>query len=176
MLGGFIMKPIKIVAFAVIFCLATLAQADVMNSKKGKREALKMGLYPPDIIMRHQKRLGITEAQRSQITGAVKTFQGEVADLQWNMQSEQQQLRQSFAGYTINMDESLAQAEKVLALENQFKLAHFRLLITIKNALTEEQIDTINREIKRKRDGKGGADVAAVMPAAGNISIAATAF
>jgi hypothetical protein len=49
-------------------------------------------------------------------------------------------------------------------------------LITIKNALTEDQIDTINREIKRKRDGKGGADVAAVMPAAGNISIAATAF
>jgi Spy/CpxP family protein refolding chaperone len=170
------MKPIKIVLFAVCFCLATLAQAGVMNSAKDKREALKMGLYPPDIIMRYQKRLGITEAQRSQITGAVKTFQGEVADLQWNMQSEQQRLRQSFAGYTINMEESLAQAEKVLALETQLKLAHFRLLIKIKNALTEEQIDTINREIKRKRDGKGGADVASLVPSVGNISIAGRAF
>ncbi len=170
------MKPIKIVLFAVLFCLATLAQADVMSGNKGKREALKMGLYPPDIIMRHQKRLGITDPQRSQITGAVKTFQSEVADLQWNMQSEQQLLRQSFAGYNINTEESLAQAEKVLVLENQFKLAHFRLLIKIKNALTEEQIDTINREIKRKRDGKGGADVAAVVPSVGNISIAGRAF
>jgi Spy/CpxP family protein refolding chaperone len=170
------MKPIKIVLLTVFICLATLAQADVMNSKKGKREALKMGLYPPDIIMRHQKRLGITEAQRSQITGAVKTFQSEVADLQWNMQSEQQLLRQSFAGYTINMEKSLAQAEKVLALEKQFKLAHFRLLITIKNALTEDQVDIINREIKRKRDAKGGADVASLVPVSGSISIAARAF
>ena len=75
------------------------------------------------------------------------------------MQSEQQLLRQSFAGYTIKTEESLAQAKKVLALESSFKLAHFRLLIAIKNALTEEQIDVINREIKAKRDARVGADV-----------------
>ena len=171
------MKPIKIMLFAVCFCLATLAQAEVMKSGKDKREALKMGLYPPDIIMRHQKRLGITDPQRKQITAAVKTFQLEVADLQWSMQSEQQSLRQSFSGYTINTKESLAQAEKVLALENQFKLAHFRLLIAIKNALTEEQIDIINREIKRKRDLKGGgADVASLLPSVGNSSVVGRRF
>ena len=170
------MNQVKLMLFAVCFCLATLVQAELMNSGKDKREALRMGLYPPKIIMRHQKRLAITEAQRSQITGAVKTFESEVADLQPNRQREQLLLRQAFAGYTINTGESLAQAEKVLALETQLKLAHFRLLITIKNALTEEQIDTINREIKRKRDGKGGADVATVVPAAGSFSIASGAF
>ena len=170
------MNPIKLVLFAVCCCLATLGQAEIMNSGKDKREALKMGLYPPDIIMRHQKRLAITEAQRSQITGAVKTFQSEGANLQSSIKSEQQLLRQSFAGYTVNTGESLAQAEKVLALKTQLKLAHFRLLIKIKNALTEEQIDIINREIKRKRDLKGGADVASLVPSVGNISIAGRAF
>ena len=156
------MKLVKVLVFGICFSFITLAQADVLKDARGKREALKMGLYPPDIIMRHQKRLGITEAQRSKITGAVKIFQSAVADLQWSMQSEQQLLRQSFAGYAINTEESLAQAEKVLALESSFKLAHFRLLIAIKNTLTEKQIDVINREIKRKQDARGGADVAAL--------------
>ena len=170
------MKVTKMALFALCFCLATLGQADILKGGKGKREALKMGLYPPDIIMRQQKRLGITDAQRKEITGAVKNFQSQVADLQWSMQSEQQSLRESFAGYTINTEESLAQAEKVLALESQFKLEHFRLLIAIKNSLTEEQIDTINREIKRRRDAKGRPDVAAVVPASGNTSLAGSAF
>jgi len=170
------MNPIKLVLFAVCLGLATLGQAEVMNSGKEKREALKMGLYPAHIIMRHQKRLAITEAQRSQITGAVKAFQSEGADLQRSMQSERQLLRQSFAGYTINTKDSLAQAEKVLALESQLKLAHFRQLIKIKNTLTEEQIDIINREIKRKRDLKGGADVALLKPSVGNISIVGRTF
>jgi len=150
-LEDFTMKPLKALLFAISFCLATLAQAEMMAGEHGKREALKMGLYPPDIIMRHQQRLGITNAQRKQITDAVKTFQSEVAELQWTMQSEQQLMRQSFAGYTIDTDKSLDQAEKVLALESSFKLSHFRLLIAIKNVLTEEQIDQINREIRKKR-------------------------
>ena len=154
------MKPLQLLLFAIFLTLTTMAQADVMGGKKAKREALNMGLYPPDMIMRHQQRLGITEAQRSDITREVKTFQSAVTELQWNMQSEQQKLRESFAGYTIDADESLAQAEKVLALENRFKLAHFRMLIAIKNTLSEDQIDMIKLEIKRKRDARGGADVA----------------
>lgn len=170
------MKLLKVLLLAICFSFVTVAQADVIQGANRKREALKMGLYPPDIIMRHQKRLGITDVQRSKIAGAVKTFQSEVADLQWSMQSEQQLLRQAFAGYTINTEDSLKQAEKVLALESSFKLAHFRLLIAIKNALTEEQIDMINREIKRKRDAKGGPDVASLVRDRDNSSFAQSVF
>ena len=55
------MKLVKVLVLGICFSFITLAQADVLKGP-GKREALKMGLYPPDIIMRHQKRLGITEA------------------------------------------------------------------------------------------------------------------
>ena len=67
----------------------------------------------------------------------------------------QQKLQQSFDAYTIDPETSLPQAEKLLALESRFKLAHFRLLIAIKNALTEEQIDALNQEINQKLKERG---------------------
>ncbi|CAA0118121.1 Uncharacterised protein [Halioglobus japonicus] len=154
------MKPIHLLMIAACFSLGaasqtTVAQTDMTRSVQVKREALKMGLYPPDILMRYQDRLGITPAQRKTIVDAVTNFQANVADLQWTMQGEQQKLQQAFSTYNINTEESLALAEKVLALESRFKLAHLELLITIKNTLTEEQIDTINQEIKLKRKTLG---------------------
>jgi Spy/CpxP family protein refolding chaperone len=154
------MKLIKLLMVTACFGLATVsqgtvAQTDFTRSVQGKREVLKMGLYPPDIIMRHQVALGITMPQREEIIDAVKRFQSDVADLQWTMQGEQQKMQQAFAAYTIDTTESLALAEKVLALESRFKLAHLELLITIKNALTEEQIDKINQEIALRRKAMG---------------------
>jgi Spy/CpxP family protein refolding chaperone len=146
------MKPIKALLLAVSFCIIALAQADGLAEERSKREVIMMGLYPPDIIMRHQLRLGITSEQRDTIAKAVQQFQSDVAELQWNMQSDQQLLRQSLDEYPINTEKSLAQAEHVLGLESRFKLAHFKLLIAIKNTLTEEQIAMIDNGIKQKRE------------------------
>tara|TARA_R110002049_G_scaffold29984_5_gene102232 strand:- start:350 stop:826 length:477 start_codon:yes stop_codon:yes gene_type:complete len=154
------MRLIKLLMAAACLSLVlaspgTVAQTDFTRSVQGKREALKMGLYPPDVIMRHQAALGISMAQRKDIIDAVKRFQSDVSDLQWEMQSEQQKMQQTFAAYDIDTDASLALAEKVLALESRFKLAHLKLLITIKNALTDEQIDKINKEIALRRRAMG---------------------
>jgi hypothetical protein len=145
------MKPIKALLIAISFCVVATAQAAGLDGDKSNREVFKMGLYPPDIIMRHQQRLGITNDQRSNISRAVKEFQSEVAELQWTMQNEQQLMRQSFSGYRIPTEEALTRAERVLGLESEFKLAHFRLLIATKNELTEKQIDMINKLVKKKR-------------------------
>jgi hypothetical protein len=145
------MKPIKALLIAISFCVVATAQAAGLDGDKSNREVFKMGLYPPDIIMRHQQRLGITNDQRSNISRAVKEFQSEVAELQWTMQNEQQLMRQSFSGYHIPTEEALTRAERVLGLESEFKLAHFRLLIATKNELTEKQIDMINKFVKKKR-------------------------
>lgn len=149
------MKSLKAFLFILGICFVSLAQAQGLDDATGKREVIMMGLYPPDVIMKHQQRLGITNSQRKNISRAVQKFQSEVAELQWTMQNDQQQLRQFFSGYSIETDKALAQAERVLGLESQFKLAHFKLLIAIKNELTEEQIDMANQAIKRRTDRKG---------------------
>ena len=115
-----------------------------------------MGLYPPDIIMRHQQRLGITDEQRAAISEAVKKFQTDVAGLQWTLQNDQQLLVQALSGYKVDAKEALAQAEHVLALESQFKLLHFELLIATKNELTEVQIDMLRRFIREFKERKSG--------------------
>jgi len=146
------MNRLTFLVFTVFLALSSATQAQLADSAD-KRAALKMGLYPPDIIMRHQQRLGITPAQRSEMTAAVREFQSEVAELQWTLQSEQQTLRQSLASVDIDSKAALAQVDTVLALENEFKRAHFRLLIAIKNALTEDQVDMINQEMRKRRAG-----------------------
>lgn len=140
------------VLFTILLLLAPVAaQAQLPDDGADKRAVLRMGLYPPDLIMRHQQRLGITDAQRKQMTAAVKTFQAEVAELQWTLQSEQQALRQLLAATDIDSAAALQQVERVLALENDFKRAHFGLLIAIKNALTDAQVQMIDEELRKRR-------------------------
>jgi len=110
-----------------------------------------MGLYPPDIIMRHQQALGITDEQRSSMLKLVRNFQSEVAELQWNLENEQQQMRQALADNTIDADAVMPRVQRVLEMESEFKLAHFRLLIAIKNELTDEQIGMIRQRMRDRR-------------------------
>ncbi|MFT6050915.1 MAG: hypothetical protein ACI9B9_000554 [Halioglobus sp.] len=153
------MKSSNAIFLALSFCLATMAvsstqaQTEGLGDVRGNKEALRMGLYPPDIIMKHQQRLGITGEQRRSILKAVQKFQAEVADLQWTLQNDQQLLQQSLAAYPVEAPTTLRQAEKVLELESRFKLAHFKLLVAIKNELMQEQVDMLNRTI-RERMGK----------------------
>ncbi len=145
------MKLIKSLLLAACLCFTALAQAQGPIADKNKLKVIGLGLYPPDLIMRHQQQLDITDGQRSTISQAVTAFQSEVSELQWNLQNGQQLLKQSLETSPINLEDSLAQAESVLAMESSFKLAHFRLLITIKNTLTDEQVATIDGLIKEKR-------------------------
>ena len=141
------------VALAVLLLLCMGAQGAQNNStdiEPDNREVLRMGLFPPDIIMRQQQRLGITADQRRKIASEVRDFQGEVTELQWAMPNEQQKLQQLLSTSQVDAEPALAQAEKVLRMEGEFKLAHFRLLIAIKNVLTDEQVQKLNTAIRRR--------------------------
>ena len=147
------MNTLRVVLFAIGVSLTGLAsgQDSGPDRSTSNREIIKMGLYPPDAIMRHQQRLGISDDQRANISRAVKDFQSSVAELQWEMQNNQQLLRQSLSGYRIETREALSHAERVLGMESEFKLAHFKLLIAIKNELTTEQIDMLKAYIEQRR-------------------------
>jgi len=151
-----IMNRVKPALLAAIFCLAMplvaplhAAAQGIGENKQTDRQLVRMGLYPPDIIMRHQQRLGVTDAQRKKMLALVKTFQSDVAELQWNLQKEQQQMQQTLAETKISQAEALKQIESVLEMESKFKLAHFKLLIGIKNELTGEQIELIKQRVRQ---------------------------
>ncbi len=142
-----------LILFTLLLAVAATAGAQTLDTDnpRSHREVLAMGLYPPDLIMRHQQRLGITDDQRDEMLKQVRAFQDDVADLQWNLQNEQQMLRQTLTQNRIDQEAAMPQVEQVLQTESEFKRAHFRLLIAIKNALTEEQISMIREHLRRLR-------------------------
>jgi len=139
-----------ILAAVLLLCAASVSAQGIELGKKDNREVLRMGLYPPDLLMRHQQRLGITDDQRSAIAALVGQFQQEVTELQWSIPAERQQLQDLLNRPQIDTEAALKEAQGLLAREADFKLAHFRLLIAIKNELTEQQIGMIDQAIRRR--------------------------
>lgn len=153
------MNLTKVLSLGLLLVVASPgnAQIDYLETGASNRKVLAMGLYPPDMIMKHQQRLGITDGQRASITSAVKQFQSEVAELQWDMQNQQQLLLQSLSSNKVDQDLALDRAGRALEMESQFKLAHMKLLIAIKNELTDKQLEMIRQAIRQRRRESGSA-------------------
>ncbi|MBI3982874.1 MAG: periplasmic heavy metal sensor [Gemmatimonadetes bacterium] len=96
-------------------------------------------LFPPELVMQHQARLGLTREQRDAITGAIKHLQNAVLDLQWRMQEETQRMSELVAGPAVDATAALAQVDRVLEVEREVKRTHLEALIKIKNVLSAEQ-------------------------------------
>jgi Spy/CpxP family protein refolding chaperone len=102
-------------------------------------------LFPPELVMQQQRRLGLTAEQRDRITAAIKELQGQVIDFQWRMQDEEQRLTGLLDQPSVDATAALAQVDRLLEIERQIKKAHLGLLIKIKNVLTPEQQETLRQ-------------------------------
>ncbi len=103
--------------------------------------------FPPEMIMAHQRDIGLGEEQREAIKTAVDEAHATVHDLKWDLQPETQTLADLVAAESIDEAAVLAQAERVMDMEKQIKLIHMSLVIQIKNLLTVEQRATL-RELQ----------------------------
>tara|TARA_R110000823_G_scaffold139607_7_gene269539 strand:- start:2155 stop:2601 length:447 start_codon:yes stop_codon:yes gene_type:complete len=147
------MKTVHCMLAALLFVMTipAFAQGVALDNPRANREVIDLGLYPPDLIMRHQETLGISADQRDAMLKLVRAFQDEVAELQWSLQKEQQLMKADLAQDSIDPEAVMPRVERVLAMESEFKRAHFRLLIGIKNALSAEQIAMIQKRIRQRR-------------------------
>ncbi|HLB37325.1 MAG TPA: periplasmic heavy metal sensor [Gemmatimonadales bacterium] len=102
-------------------------------------DPLERHLFPPELIMRHQRELGLSADQRTVITRAIQEFQNKTVELQWRMQDQTQRLAELLAKPAVDQAVALQQLDEVLAVEREVKRAHIGLLVQVKNALTPEQ-------------------------------------
>lgn len=118
-----------------------------------------MELYPPELIMRNQTEIGLDDAQKQAILAATRDARNAIDPIQWDLESEQQQLTEIVSSPTIDETALLAQAEKVMDLEKQVKKQHLLLLVKIKNQLTPEQQEkakSLRGSMRRGGFGGGG--------------------
>jgi Spy/CpxP family protein refolding chaperone len=101
--------------------------------------AFEKHLFPPELVMQHQARLKITEAQRNFIVGEITKLQATAVQVQWRVGDESEKLAELLQREPVAEAEVLAQADRLIMQETAVKRAQLSMLIRIRNTLTPEQ-------------------------------------
>ncbi len=122
-----------------------------------EQERLRELLFPPDLVMRHQRELGLTAEQReyimSQISEATRTF----TEAQWDLHAQLEALTSMVREGTRPEADLVRQLDRVLDLERNIKRARFLLALRIRQNLTPEQLAKLEKlRPSASRRGSGG--------------------
>src|SRR5262245_34665426 len=117
-------------------------------------DMLDNSVFPPDVIMEHQRELGLTDQQKAFMRGEINKTSTVFNDLQWQLQDAMEALRDTMKADQVNEQLALAQLDKVLDAEREIKKLHMALAIRIKNNLTADQVQKL-QSLNRRGDGHG---------------------
>jgi len=116
-------------------------------------------IFPPDMIMQHQRELALTEDQKVFMRGEIQRTTTRFNELQWQLQDQMEALHETVKTNSINEQLALSQLDKVLESEREIKRLHMELAIRLKNKLTADQqmkLQTIRQNDRPpRRDGPG---------------------
>jgi Spy/CpxP family protein refolding chaperone len=96
-------------------------------------------MFPPELVMAHQREIGLRDEQRRAITQAIRETQAKDVALRWEITDAHAELIEEVEAPRVDAKAALALAEKMIGNETRIKLAHLALLIRIKNTLDPEQ-------------------------------------
>lgn len=102
-------------------------------------------LYPAELVMDHQAAIGLTDAQRAAIRAELQRSQAELVDAEIELRAHRESLAGLVDGARVDEERAMEAAARVADGERGIKLDHLRLLLRIKNHLTEEQQQTLDR-------------------------------
>jgi len=111
----------------------------VSSTAFAEYDVLKRYLFEPELIMDHQRDLGLTEEQRDNIKQVIQEAQTDYVDHQWELEAETEKLEEMLQTSPIDVAAVLTHVDIVLNLENSMKKTQLTMLVRIKNALTDSQ-------------------------------------
>jgi Spy/CpxP family protein refolding chaperone len=124
----------------LLLTLALMLAAASLSAAQGAPEPdFSRHVFAPELVMKHQQKIGLRSEQRTAITEAIQQVQSRIVEQQWRMQEEAQKLGELLQATPANESAVLAQVDRVLGIEREVKRAHMTLLVRIKNTLTREQ-------------------------------------
>lgn len=121
--------------FTVAFFGASMASA-----AGPKEDVFKGKLFAPNVILENQDELKLSKQQLENIRVAVVEVQGSVAEHEWDVREAYQELMAELDKSPIDEDRVLEFASAALLAENEVKKKQMRMLIRLRNVLTEEQV------------------------------------
>lgn len=113
--------------------------------QKPAEDALAQYLFAPELVMTYQNTIDLTEEQQQQIASEMTKAQEDFMDLSWKMTKKSEEFKKLLSKSTVNEVETLTQLGEMLNLENQTKKRQLSLLIRIKNILSQQQQEQLNK-------------------------------
>jgi len=102
-------------------------------------DPLAENLFPPELVMAHQKAIDLSDAQKSSIRAELLKAQTRFTELQWQLQDAMEGLVSLLKQPSADESEVMSQLDKVLSSEREIKRTQISLLVRIKNKLTPDQ-------------------------------------
>lgn len=102
-------------------------------------------MFPPDLILGHARRLGLTDEQKAFMRSEIQRTTSSFHELQWKLQDQMELLHESMKATSVNEQQALAQLDKVLEIEREIKRLHIGLAVRLKNRLTPEQQEQLHK-------------------------------
>jgi hypothetical protein len=125
--------------------LVTLITLPLAAAAEDKDDWLRGKLFPPDVVMKNQAALKLTDAQRHAIRGELTALQASIATVDWDIMEAGLAVQDEIGKLPVDREATLARAGRVFEAENRKKLAWLTMLINIKNQLTAEQVAYLAR-------------------------------
>jgi len=129
----------------MIVLMICFLQMGWMLAQRPQRNPLERFFFPPELVMKNQEVLQLTEEQRGSIMQEVQQVQSEFTGLQWDLEREMEKLKALLREVKLEEDQILQQLETVLDLERRVKRGQMQLAVRIRNTLDEEQLRTLRR-------------------------------
>ena len=113
-------------------------------------------MFPPDMIMGHARQLNLTDEQKAYMRAEIQKTTTMFQELQWKLQDQAELLHETMKSSSVNEQQALAQLDKVLEIEREIKRLHIGLAVRLKNRLTPEQQEQLNKMRMEHHPGMPG--------------------
>ena len=106
--------------------------------------------------MSHARQLNLTDEQKAFMRSEIQKSTASFQELQWKLQDQMELLHESMKSTSVNEQQALAQLDKVLEIEREIKRLHIGLAVRLKNRLTPEQQEQLNKMRMEHHPGMSG--------------------
>jgi Spy/CpxP family protein refolding chaperone len=108
-------------------------------------DPLTENLFPPELVMAHQKAIDLSDTQKAYIRSELLKAQTRFTELQWQLQDSMEALVSLLKQSPADESQVMSQLDKVLTSEREIKRTQITLLVRIKNKLTPDQQAQLQR-------------------------------
>ena len=113
-------------------------------------DGLMEDFFPPEMVMRNQKAIGLTAEQQTAIRTDMQKSMAQFTDLRWQQSAAEEAMGLLVKPEHPDEKQVLAELDKLLKIENEVKRLNLASMIRIKNILTSDQQGKL-RELQKQQ-------------------------